>query len=118
MEFGARPRGSFLLVCPDAMMPVMGGLDALRLMRLEAERRGRGQATKFIMTTGSDDSATIDKAFKELCDAYIVKPIDPAELLDIIYCLCRWPSPPISPRKDSQSLSERKNNAPSALNAA
>ena len=34
-----------------------------------------------------DDKNTIDQAFRELCDAYIVKPIDTEEVIDIVRCL-------------------------------
>jgi two-component system chemotaxis response regulator CheY len=77
------------LVCMDVVMPVMGGIEALKLIRREEKLHGRSRprATKVVMTTGSDDKNTIDSAFNELCDAYIVKPIDAKELRDIVLCL-------------------------------
>jgi CheY-like chemotaxis protein len=67
----------------------MGGLEALKLIRKEEARHGRArpQATKVIIATASDDVETIDEAFRELCDAYIVKPIEGAELLNLVHCL-------------------------------
>ena len=81
--------GPYDLICMDLMMPVMGGLEALKLIRQEEERRGRirPRATKVIITTAADDTGTINMAFHELCDAYVVKPIDGEELLDIVDCL-------------------------------
>lgn len=77
------------LVCMDILMPIMSGLEALQLIRKEEEHRGRLRpwATKVVITTASDDTETIRQAFRELCDAYIVKPIDTEELLDVVRCL-------------------------------
>ena len=80
----------FDLICMDLTMPTMGGLEALKLIRASEEKHGRSRPTaaKVIITTASDDSGSIHKAFAELCDAYIVKPIDPADLMNLVYCLC------------------------------
>jgi two-component system chemotaxis response regulator CheY len=77
------------MVCMDVLMPVMGGIEALKLIRREEELRGRLSpvAAKVIITTAADDQNTISQAFRELCDAYIVKPIDTEELIDIVRCL-------------------------------
>src|ERR1022692_3955250 len=64
------------LVCMDVLMPVMGGIEALKLIRREEELhpRLRPRETKVIVTTATDDQNTIDQAFRELCDAYVIKP--------------------------------------------
>ena len=76
------------LICLDLIMPTMGGLEALKLLRREEESHGRPRAAKVIIATASDDTGMAHKAFNELCDAYVRKPIDPAELLNMVYCLC------------------------------
>jgi two-component system chemotaxis response regulator CheY len=77
------------LVCMDVLMPVMGGIEALQLIRQEEERHGRyrPRATKVIITTASDDTGTISQAFRELCDAYVIKPVDAEEFTNIVGCL-------------------------------
>src|SRR5690242_3836663 len=65
------------LICMDLTMPTMSGLEALKLIRAAEECHGhpRSSASKVIITSASHDSVTISKAFQELCDAYVVKPI-------------------------------------------
>jgi two-component system chemotaxis response regulator CheY len=78
------------LICMDIFMPTMDGLEALKLIRQEEERHGRSHAhrAKVIITAASGDDESIHIAFQQLCDAYIVKPVDGTELLNIVYCLC------------------------------
>jgi two-component system chemotaxis response regulator CheY len=78
------------LVCLDLLMPQMGGLEALKLIRQDEEQRGRRRpgASKIVITTAADDQESISSAFRELCDAYLLKPIDATELLNLVYCLC------------------------------
>ena len=81
--------GPYDLICMDLNMPTLDGLAALKLIRQAEARHGRFRplGTKVIITTAADDVETIDKAFRELCDAYIVKPIDGSELLNLVHCL-------------------------------
>lgn len=78
------------LICMDILMPTMNGLEALKLIRQQEERHGctRPRGAKVIITTAADDTDSIRTAFKQLCDAYVVKPIDGEELLNVVYCLC------------------------------
>jgi two-component system, chemotaxis family, chemotaxis protein CheY len=78
------------LICLDIFMPGMTGIEALARIRQDEERHGRERprGAKVIMTTASGDTDTADRAFHEFCDAYVLKPIDAAELLNVIECLC------------------------------
>jgi two-component system chemotaxis response regulator CheY len=77
------------LICMDVLMPVMGGIEALKLIRHQEEIHsgGRPRAARVIVTTAADDTSTINDAFRELCDAYIIKPIDGEKLIDVVECL-------------------------------
>lgn len=71
------------LVCLDIMMPEVDGQAALRGIRSMEESEGVlvGNGVKIIMVTALSDKENIFTAFKSLCDAYLVKPIDKAKLL-------------------------------------
>ena len=83
------------IICMDIMMPGMSGLDALQRIRQEEERAGRQRSdgAKVIMITAKDDSESIAKSFQQLCDAYLTKPVDMRDLLNILHCLCPLPEP-------------------------
>lgn len=72
------------LICLDIMMPEMDGQEALKGMRGLEEERGIlvGRGAKVIMTTALGDKENVLSAFRELCDAYLVKPISKEKLLD------------------------------------
>jgi two-component system, chemotaxis family, chemotaxis protein CheY len=76
------------LICMDLMMPSMTGLDAIQLIREEEQRQGRQRTAKVIVITGSEDSDSVTQAFRRFCDAYIVKPVDTEEFLNVVECLC------------------------------
>jgi two-component system chemotaxis response regulator CheY len=71
------------LICLDIMMPGVDGHQALREIRAGEDRAGivRGDGAKIVMTTSIDDKDHVHAAFKEHCDAYIVKPIDRRKFL-------------------------------------
>jgi two-component system chemotaxis response regulator CheY len=75
------------LICMDIMMPTMNGLDALQMIREDEERLKDQRKTKVIVITGSDSSDHISRAFGRFCDAYIVKPIDMEEFLNVLECV-------------------------------
>jgi two-component system, chemotaxis family, chemotaxis protein CheY len=76
------------LICMDLQMPSLNGLEAIQLIRLHEERRGVPHTARIVVITGSEDVSTIDAAFRQLADAYIVKPVDGEALLNIVGCLC------------------------------
>ncbi len=67
----------YTLVCLDIMMPEMSGHEVLQqLRRLETEHGRDGQdGAKVIMTTALNDKEHILAAFREQCDAYLIKPV-------------------------------------------
>jgi two-component system, chemotaxis family, chemotaxis protein CheY len=71
------------LVCMDIMMPEMDGRDAVKQMRALEEAQGihSTSGVKIIMTTAVNDVKEVMRCFSELCDAYLVKPINLSELL-------------------------------------
>jgi two-component system chemotaxis response regulator CheY len=72
------------LVCLDIMMPEMDGQHTLSAIRTLEESRGImiGDGVKVIMTTAVGDMNSKLRAFNESCDAYLVKPIERANLIE------------------------------------
>lgn len=72
------------LVCMDILMPEMDGVAAVRHMRALEEARGIPSHTgvRIIMTTALSEVKDVMRSFRELCDYYLVKPIEPAQLLE------------------------------------
>jgi len=71
------------LICMDIMMPEMDGQEALRQVRALEEERGvfPPHGAKIVMTTALNEIKEVFRSFESLCDAYLVKPIDTADLL-------------------------------------
>lgn len=74
----------FDLICLDIMMPEMDGQEALKQIRAleEAEGLTDKKEVKIIMTTALSDSQSIIQALSNLCNAYLLKPINKAKLLE------------------------------------
>jgi two-component system chemotaxis response regulator CheY len=72
------------LICMDIMMPEMDGREAVRRIRAIEEASGilSTSGVKVIMTTTVEDIKEVILCFQELCDAYLMKPIDLAKLLE------------------------------------
>ncbi len=77
------------LICLDVMMPEMDGQEVLKEIRALEETEGivYGKGVKIIMTTALGDPQNVFMAFHQLCDAYLVKPIDKAKLLSLLKSL-------------------------------
>jgi two-component system chemotaxis response regulator CheY len=73
----------YQLICMDIMMPEMDGREAVHRVRAIEEARGirSTQGAKIIMTTAVNEVREVIKCFQELCDAYVMKPIDLTQLL-------------------------------------
>jgi len=71
------------LICMDIMMPVMDGREAVRQIRAMEESRGIFSTcgVKIVMTTAVTDIKEVIRCFQELCDSYLMKPIDLTQLL-------------------------------------
>ena len=71
------------LICMDIMMAEMDGQAAVREIRALEEAKGTlsTNGAKIIMVTALDDVKNVVKSFKLLCDAYLFKPVDTAQLL-------------------------------------
>jgi two-component system chemotaxis response regulator CheY len=71
------------LICMDIMMPEMDGREAVQQIRALEEARGilSTHGVKIVMTTAVHEVKEVIQCFKQLCDAYLVKPINLAELL-------------------------------------
>ena len=74
------------LICMDIMMPEMDGQQALKKIRAMEEERGISSTngSKIVMTTALGDMKNACNAFNSLCDAYLIKPIDKARLIETL----------------------------------
>ena len=65
------------LIMMDINMPRENGLECLKMIRMFEELKGVAfeESSRVIMTTALADSKTILSAFREQCEAYIVKPV-------------------------------------------
>ncbi|MGA2144722.1 MAG: response regulator [Bryobacteraceae bacterium] len=70
------------LICMDIMMPEMDGREAVRQIRALEVAHGilSTSGAKIVMTTALEDVKEVIRCFQELCDAYLMKPIDLAQL--------------------------------------
>jgi len=75
---------NYNLICLDVMMPEMDGQTALEQIRALEKEKGvySSEGCKIIMTTALDDSKNVRAAFYNLCDSYLVKPIDKEQMIN------------------------------------
>jgi len=92
------------LITLDVLMPHLNGRTALRRIRDIESTRGLavGRGAKVIMATGVDDPATVLEAFRQQCDGFLPKPVDPIALRSLLgqFGLLREdePAPRATPR--------------------
>ena len=79
----------YQLICLDIMLPNMDGQEALKRIRaLEVNHwPNEDHLAKVIMTTALDDMKNVIAAYSNLCDGYLVKPIEKNKLLAELYKL-------------------------------
>lgn len=82
----ARQGQKYALVCLDIMMPEMDGQATLKAMRALEQEAGclPSQAAKIVMTTALRDIENVTVAYRELCDGYLVKPIQRDKLVALM----------------------------------
>ena len=70
----------------DIMMPEMHGREAVRQIRALEAAKGISwtYGAKIIMTTAVSDIKEVIRCFRELCDSYLVKPIDLTQLRSLL----------------------------------
>jgi two-component system chemotaxis response regulator CheY len=79
-----KDREPYELICLDIMMPEMDGYEALKEIRELEESRGikASEGARVFMTTALHSMKNVIQAFRGSCDAYLLKPIEKAKLLD------------------------------------
>jgi two-component system chemotaxis response regulator CheY len=72
------------LVCMDIKMSGIDGVEAVRQIRQIEENHGvrSTEGTKILMATADGTPGGIFQSFNAWCDAYFVKPIDAAKLIE------------------------------------
>jgi two-component system chemotaxis response regulator CheY len=69
------------LICMDILMPEMDGHAAVQEIRaIENGRTRQASRVTIIMTTGLNDEDNVTRSAQELCDAYLLKPINTRKL--------------------------------------
>ncbi len=86
VELSFKENQPYDLICLDIKLPDLDGQETLKRIRALESGHGimPGDGAKIIMTTAIEDPASIMQAFKGQCEAYLVKPIHEARLLEQI----------------------------------
>lgn len=71
------------LICLDIMMPGVDGQTALRHIRALEEENGirSTQGAKIVMTTALGDAKNVSASYWNLCDSYLIKPVEKDKLV-------------------------------------
>ena len=69
----------------DVMMPRMSGFEAVERLRAEPETAG----IPVVMVTGRAQAADLTRGKELGADAYLTKPFEPAELIEVVTRLAR-----------------------------
>ncbi len=76
------------IVFLDIMVPEISGQDVLKNIRaLEQQHNENDDAfitTKIVMTTALGDFTSVKTAFKQQCEAYLIKPLDRDKVLNTL----------------------------------
>lgn len=74
------------LICLDIVMPEMTGREALRQVRMLEEAKGisSSKGAKIVMTTSIREVREVFRCYSDLCDSYLLKPIDHSQLLALM----------------------------------
>jgi two-component system chemotaxis response regulator CheY len=77
------------LICLDIVMPEMTGREALRQVRMLEEAKGisSSKGAKIVMTTSISEVREVFRCYSDLCDSYLLKPIDHSQLLALMKTL-------------------------------
>ena len=72
------------LICMDILLPEIDGETAVKEHVLWSESEGilSSAGAKIIMTTALDEMKDMIRSFQDLCDAYLVEPINVPDLLN------------------------------------
>jgi CheY-like chemotaxis protein len=71
-EFATRPKGNPALVLLDIKMPMVDGLDVLKIVKQDPNL----QTIPVVMLTSSREEADLVRSYKLGINAYVVKPVD------------------------------------------
>jgi two-component system, chemotaxis family, chemotaxis protein CheY len=76
----------FEVIFLDLMLPQMSGQTVLREIRSFEQQKGiaKNRAARILMTTALNDRESVLQAIKYGCDAYLVKPLQPDQVMDYL----------------------------------
>lgn len=90
VEDAIRHKVPFDVVFLDINMPGQGGLDVLAAIRRAEQRRDKSgtiKKTMVVMVTSDGDFTSINKAYHENCDGYLVKPVNAEKVKQLLQTL-------------------------------